>query len=85
MADLFFRSFLLRGPIRESGSWRSAAVVGKKKKKLIAAFCILARASMNHCSADFAYQSHAQKLRGTHKISNSTVVLLYDTACVDSR
>jgi hypothetical protein len=27
MADLFFRYFLLRGPIRKSGSWRSAARV----------------------------------------------------------
>jgi hypothetical protein len=27
MVDLFFRVFLLRGPIRKSGSWRSAAPV----------------------------------------------------------
>jgi hypothetical protein len=27
MVDLFFPVFLLRGPIRKSGSWRSAAPV----------------------------------------------------------
>jgi hypothetical protein len=29
MRDIFFRGFLLRGPIRKSGSWRSAAGVVK--------------------------------------------------------
>jgi hypothetical protein len=29
-ANLFFRVFLLRGPIRKSGSWRSAAIVKRK-------------------------------------------------------
>jgi hypothetical protein len=36
MFDLFFRVFLLRGPIRKSGSWHSAApvvIAGDEKLK----------------------------------------------------
>jgi hypothetical protein len=32
-ATFFFRGFLLCGPVRKSGSWRSAAGVDRRKKK----------------------------------------------------
>jgi hypothetical protein len=35
MFGLFFRVFLLRGPIRKSGSWHSAAIVSPARLKVL--------------------------------------------------